>query len=135
MRDYQRGVDAIDQALADQLGVNRTDLRVLDELGQGPLAAGELAVRVGLSPAAMTTSLDRLEDKGHARRIRDANDRRKVRVELTERARRIHRDAMGPIAGDGERLLAAFSEPEIARILEFLRSACAANDDHVTRVR
>lgn len=135
MREYQRGVDAIDQAVAGRLGVNRTDLRVLDELFDGPRAAGDLAVRVGLSPAAMTTALDRLEDKGHARRIRDAADRRKVLVEMSEKARHICEDAMDPIVEDGERLLAGFSEPEIARLGGFLRSACAANERHVARLR
>ena len=135
MRDYQRGVDAIDQAVADRLGINRTDLRIIDELSDGPRAAGDLAVRVGLSAAAMTTALDRLENKGHARRIRDSGDRRKVLVEITEAARAVCQEAMGPIAEEGRLLLAGFTEPEIARIAGFLQSACTANDRQVARLR
>ena len=135
MREYQRGVDAIDQAVADRLGVNRTDLRVLDELFDGPRSAGELATRVGLSPAAMTTAVDRLESKGHARRVRDSADRRKVLVELTEQTRRVLWEAMGPIVADGERLLGDFTEAELARINAFVRAACELNDRNVARLR
>jgi len=134
-QEYQRGVDAIDEAVADRLGINRTDLRIIDELSGGPQAAGELATRIGISPAAMTTALDRLERKGHARRIRDPEDRRKVLVELTDQTQAVCEEAMGPIAAEGEKLLAPYSEDELARFLEFMQAAIAAGRRHVERLR
>ena len=64
-------------------GINRTDLRCLDILGQrGPLTAGQLAEAMHLSTGAITTLVDRLERAGYARRSRDTTDRRRVLVEL-----------------------------------------------------
>src|SRR5687768_4217258 len=64
-RAYQVAVEKRDAACCKLLGVNRTDGRCLDVIDQRPgLTAGELATAVGLSPAAVTTALDRLEKRG-----------------------------------------------------------------------
>jgi len=49
------------------------------------LAATELAEASMLTSGAMTNRIDRLEQEGLVRRMRDRIDRRRVRVELTER--------------------------------------------------
>src|SRR5437867_7958987 len=79
IRRYQRETDALDQALADRLGLNRTDLRCVDLLLEQPRSPKELADAAGLSQSAMTTALDRLERMGYARRVRDDPDRRRLR--------------------------------------------------------
>ena len=66
IRRYQREIDALDQALAERLGLNRTDLRCVDVLLDRPLSMTELADQAGLSQSAMTTALDRLENAGYA---------------------------------------------------------------------
>src|ERR1700737_4986513 len=81
---FQRSTDAFDDAVAQRLGLNRTDLRCLDWLFDGPRTAGQLAGATGLTSAATTTLLDRLERRGLLRRVRDTTDRRKVLVEMTE---------------------------------------------------
>src|SRR5215211_5601905 len=81
---FQRSTDAFDDAVAEQLQLNRTDLRCLDWLYDGPKSAGEVAAAIGLSSAATTTLIDRLERRGLVRRIRDTADRRKVLVEMTQ---------------------------------------------------
>src|SRR3954447_9776369 len=86
-RASQSATDAVDHAVADQLGVNRTDMRILDLLSQLPdrrMTAGELAEKAVLSTAAITAAVDRLERKGYARRTRDTADRRRVFIELGE---------------------------------------------------
>lgn len=135
IQEYQRGVDAIDDAVAARLGVNRTDLRALDVLSGGPQPAGELAAQVGLSAAAMTTALDRLERKGLVRRSRDAADRRKVFVEMTEEAQRVCWEVMGPIVEEGVKLLEPYSNDDLLKFAEFLRTACESNERHVSRIR
>src|SRR5947207_14950505 len=82
--EFQSAADLVDEAAAARLGVNRTDLRCLGLLSvRGPLSAGQLARASGLSPAATTTALDRLERAGYARRVAHPGDRRGVLVELT----------------------------------------------------
>ena len=70
--------DIADQAVADYLGINRTDARCLDIIGRlGGVSAGRLARESGLSTGAVTTVLDRLERAGYARRTSDPGDRRR----------------------------------------------------------
>src|SRR4051794_1476360 len=83
VRRSQLATDRFDQAVADALGVNRTDMRCLDVLErEGPVTAGRLAGSTGLTSGAITTVIDRLERGGFARRLRDPGDRRRVLVEL-----------------------------------------------------
>lgn len=50
----------------------------------GSCPSGHIAVRLGLSPNAITPLLDRLEKSGLIQRRRDADDRRVVHVDLTD---------------------------------------------------
>ena len=43
----------------------------------------ELAAEAGLTTGAVTAVIDRLERAGYARRVRDDEDRRRVKVEVT----------------------------------------------------
>ena len=70
-------------AVAQHFGLSLTEqnaISVIDRLG--PLSAGEIAAHTGLATASVTSLIDRLEAKGFARRVRDAQDRRRVFVEL-----------------------------------------------------
>ena len=52
----------------------------------GPITAGELAERTGLTTGAITGVIDRLEKAGFVRRVKDPDDRRRVIIEpLAER--------------------------------------------------
>ena len=50
---------------------------------EGPLSIHELAKRVSLGKSTLTNALDRLEASGEVMRIRSAEDRRKIVIELT----------------------------------------------------
>ena len=64
------------------VGLNSTDLECLDLLYlAGVTTAGRLASHTGLTTGAMTAVIDRLEDAGFVRRLRDPHDRRRVLVE------------------------------------------------------
>ncbi len=81
------------QAVAQRLGLNLTDLKCLDlARGEPRLTPGRLAELTGLTTAAVTSILDRLEHSGFVRRERDPNDRRKILVRpLSERAEEVAR--------------------------------------------
>src|SRR5262247_794665 len=81
----------LSDTVAKIVGLNSTDLECLDLLEiAGPTTAGRLAEHAGLTTGAMTAVIDRLERAGFARRLRDAEDRRCVRVEaLPDNLRRI----------------------------------------------
>ncbi len=56
----------------------------------GPLTIQELARRSGLVKSTLTAALDRLEAQGQVVRVRSAEDRRKIHIELTPANRAMH---------------------------------------------
>ena len=68
--ELRQAADLLDEAVAAQVGLNRTDLRCLGIIyRRGRLTAGELAEESGLTPGAITTVLDRMERAGFANRV------------------------------------------------------------------
>jgi len=135
VRSSQSATERFDQAVAEALGINRTDMRALDvlELG-GPLSAGELAERTGLTTGAMTTALDRLERAGYARRARDPGDRRRVRVEVTKKAQKDAGRFYAEHAAISERLYERYTQDELELLLGFVRAGRIFNEAHAARV-
>jgi len=83
-RELAFSLDALDQAAAERLGVGRSDLRCLDVLSQREnVTAGDLAHAVGLSPAALSAALRRLQARGYIVRDHAEHDRRTVYVRMT----------------------------------------------------
>ena len=134
VQGYQRSTDFLDDTVADHLDLNRTDLRCLDWLFDGPKAAGQLGEATGLSSAATTTLVDRLERKDLVRRFRDASDRRKVLVELTDRARDVTTRLYGPLVLEGATLLERYTDDEIAMLSEFFHMSSELTDRHRSRI-
>ena len=136
VRAFQTAVDAVDEAVAGRLGLNRTDLRCLDLLGQhGAMTAGELATASGLTTGAITRLLDRLEGAGYARRMRDTGDRRRVLVELTELANTRATELYGPIGEAGQTELERYTADQLTLLRDFLRRGRALYEERVGRIR
>lgn len=133
---FQDATEQVDDAVAQRLGVNPTDRRCMAALFvHGRLNAGHLATASGLSPGATTTAIDRLEQAGYARRVRDASDRRSVIVELTPLAHRRIDELYGPIGREGLARLERYSENELVLLGGFLEEGRQLQLDHVTRIR
>ncbi len=136
VRRSQNRTDAFDEAVAEALGINRTDHRCLDVLAQeGPTTAGRLAELVGLTSGAMTTVVDRLERAGYARRVRDEHDRRRIHIELTEAALEAAGPYYEPLARMADELYARYSENELALLLDFLRQAAELHERELSALR
>ncbi len=90
LRQIIRAMDIHSRYLSKKYGLTGPQLVVASEIGQsGAITIGELAKRVSLSQATVTTILDRLEAKELATRIRSQQDKRRVYVDITEKTRRI----------------------------------------------
>lgn len=75
---------ALNAVLAHRMGLSVTDLGALHQLvGRPPLGTVELARHLGMSSAAATVLVDRLERAGYVQRRRDEKDRRRVILEVT----------------------------------------------------
>ena len=127
MRDASaRGV-LYSQAVAERLGVNSTDLECLDFIAlRGPLTAGELAAAAGLTSGAITGVIDRLERAGFARRERDRDDRRKVRVALQPTVLERIYPLFKPMERAATSALSLYGEKELALLLDFVERTSAA---------
>jgi DNA-binding MarR family transcriptional regulator len=110
------------QAIADRLGIHVTDHKCADILLRtGPITAGELAERTGLTTGAVTGVIDRLEKAGLVRRAKDPDDRRRVIIEpFPERIGR----QIGPLFESIGRAMASLcaqhSTQELAVIRDFI---------------
>jgi len=135
VRRSQNATDRFDQAVADALGLNRTDMRCLDVLErEGPVSAGRLAEATGLTTGAMTTALDRLERAGYARRVRDTADRRRVLVEATPQALQDVGRFYSEHAALSERLYERYTEAQLELLLGFVREGREFNERHAAQV-
>lgn len=82
MRRFVSGLVIYSQTVAERLGINATDLHVLNLLATSPsMTAGQLAEATGLTSGAVTHILDRLSAERWVRRTTDPEDRRRVLVE------------------------------------------------------
>jgi DNA-binding MarR family transcriptional regulator len=134
VRRSQAATHRFDRAVADAVGLNLTDMGCLDVLGQdGPMTAGQLAERTGLSSGAMTTALDRLELAGYARRVRDDSDRRRVVVELTEKTMLLN-EFYSEHEQLSERLYGEYTAAEIRLLLGFVRMGREFNERRAAEV-
>jgi DNA-binding MarR family transcriptional regulator len=135
VRRSQGATDRFDEAVADAVGLNRTDMRCLDVLDrEGPVPAGRLAKATGLTSGAITTVVDRLERAGYARRVRDLADRRRVLVEVTplagERVSRFYR----PHLALSERLYHRYTREQMELLLEFVRASREFNESQALKL-
>jgi DNA-binding MarR family transcriptional regulator len=131
-----QGQDAVDSAAAAFFGIHRTDLTLLDALQLGGrMAAGELARRAGLSPAAVTAALDRLERAGYVRRVRDQGDRRRVLVEVTAKMLETAEEVYGPLAARSAELLSGLTDDQLRAMIGVLERGAAMQVEHAGVLR
>lgn len=122
-------------ALAARQHLSATEEKTLDLLDRfGPLTAGELARRAGLAPASVTGLVNRLEQKGFARRIPHPEDKRSVLIEsLPERTA-----SLGPLFDDFVRsmedLFASYTDDQLETIAHFLKEAARRQAEATTRI-
>jgi DNA-binding MarR family transcriptional regulator len=116
--------------------VSRTDLNCIDIIGlRGALTAGELAAESGLSTGAVTAVIDRLEDAGYARRVRDDEDRRRVKVEVTPKLQRRADEIYTPMVEEWQALMSRATTEQLRLMVEFMREANDVKPRHMKRVR
>jgi DNA-binding MarR family transcriptional regulator len=125
------------EAIADQLGLNTTDLMCLSFLSDAePLTAGRLAEVTGLTTGSVTILIDRLEKAGYARREKDPTDRRRVIVRPV--SERIERDIAPLYASIGqawERAIEGYSTQELAVILDMLTRSVVLLQEQTAALR
>jgi len=135
IRGWQTDQDMFDDAAGAYARINRTDGRCVDILDRdGRMTAGQLAAAARLTSGAITAVLDRLEEAGLVRRVRDAADRRRVLVEVTPRLAEISAPVFGPMVEEGAGWIATYTDEQLETIVDFLERYREIISRHTTRV-
>jgi DNA-binding MarR family transcriptional regulator len=117
MQSLRRIVKALEdysQSVERRFGLTSPQLWALWELGRsGPSSLKDLAERMKLDSSTVVGVVDRLETKGLVRRSPDPQDRRRISLTPTERAKEILAAAPHPAQGH---LLAGLEGMERGRV-------------------
>jgi DNA-binding MarR family transcriptional regulator len=119
--------DLVDRAIADA-GLSADEFAIYSLLVAGPITPTELATWMAAPPTTISSSVKRLEARGHVRREPNPDDGRSYRIGLTPAGRRAHGQAGArflPVLTAVEDALGR-TEPTVMRALEGLRAALDA---------
>ncbi|GGQ85149.1 MarR family winged helix-turn-helix transcriptional regulator [Couchioplanes azureus] len=125
LRDLRTVMLDFGLTLGRRMQLHSTDLSAIEHLAfaRQPLGPGELAARLGISPAATTELVDRLERAGHVERRRDLADRRRVRLEPSQAAVQEVRKHLGSLISAFNDLAAGMPPTDRAAVLRYLTGA------------
>lgn len=136
MAELQDATQLLDESAAAQLGLNQTDLRCVRQIiHEGPKSASQLADATGLTRAAMSAALDRMETANVAKRVVDPIDRRRTLVEPTEMARQQIARIWAPIEEEGRRELAGYTAAQLQVIADFMTKSIDLQRRHTKRLQ
>jgi DNA-binding MarR family transcriptional regulator len=116
--------------------LSRHQASILDHLDEiEPTTVMDLAAHMGVTPATMSVSIDRLERKGYVVRLKDAKDRRRVHVRLTTAGVRVREASSVLDAERVEALVARLSAAERTRAVDGLALLARAAQEQMHQSR
>jgi DNA-binding MarR family transcriptional regulator len=131
LRQFTVESDVFVDVFARAHALGRSDLNAIMWISAGtssghPISIGELAQRLGLSPAATTALVDRLESAGHVSRLRDPANRRRVIVRMQQQALLLATAFFVPLGGRMREAARLFSDEELATAAAVVRRLIGA---------
>jgi DNA-binding MarR family transcriptional regulator len=137
VRAGQRATDAVDEAVTEVMGINRTDGKILDILDHfGRMSAGDLARHSHLTTGAVTAVIDRLERAGYVQRVADPGDRRRVLVDVTDKTRTLTLELMAlPLAEATRPLIRRYTNEQLELLIDFTRTGRELQERHAEWLR
>jgi DNA-binding MarR family transcriptional regulator len=100
LRGIFKAIQHYSHEVSKNYGITGPQLWAIKTLSvNGRLSLGDLGQRMYLQPSTITGLIDGLEQKRYLTRIRDREDRRVVKVELTPRGERLAKRAPDPAQG------------------------------------
>jgi DNA-binding MarR family transcriptional regulator len=115
VQDILKQFQSVNAAAANgpHVDLNMQELRLVEFLGnEGPRMMRELAEHLTVAVNSVTSIVDNLEHKGLVRRRRSEEDRRVIRVELTDPGREIYRSLVAVNLRLFRSMLGALTEDE-----------------------
>lgn len=122
------------QYISELLNVYSHDFTTIDILKEtGPITAGELAQRVGLTTGSVTSLVDRLEKRGYLTRERHPRDRRKVIIVPHYEEKTEVQNVFSNLNENMLSLSAQYTEKELLIIKRFLNEATSVIENQIIR--
>lgn len=84
-RELYEAMNRFDAYTAKVLGVHPSDIRCLNALLDGPMTAGQIAARLGLTTGTVTALINRLVKAGYVVRRVSKTDKRQTDISLDPR--------------------------------------------------
>lgn len=125
------------QAAAAKYGLGITDMKMISTLMQEEaMTAGQLGQRLGLTTGAVTTAIDRLEQRGCVKRTPDTKDRRKVIVSLDESnmAKFSKANVYDSIAAAYAKLLDQYSTEELEFLAQYHQATVKITKQEIAKL-
>jgi DNA-binding MarR family transcriptional regulator len=114
-------------------GLTPVQARLLCMVAEGPRGMAELAQCFGVEKAALTGLVDRVEQRGLAKRTPVQGDRRALHVTLTDTGQRAAAAFHGEVTAELERLLASLAPPDREHFQRAMAAIIAACRTHTAR--
>lgn len=135
LRVLQTAMTDAETAMARRMRLGQTDMAAMTHLASARQSVGPgwLSARLGLTPAAATELVDRLEKAGHLARERDRADRRRVNLIPTAGSLIEVNDHLRPLLDAVDAVAGEFTEHERSAILRFLSEVSAIYDEFADR--
>jgi DNA-binding MarR family transcriptional regulator len=109
-------------AVVKAKGINVLEWRVLAATSDARRSIGELADMTLAQQPTLTKVIDRMARDGWVMRVRDAQDGRRVWVEITDKGSAMVRDLLAEAKQHEDRVLAGYSAAEADALKETLRT-------------
>ena len=126
---WQDATQKYDEAVGEIYGLSAAERLCLSFLWPNPQTASAIARHIRLTPAAVTSLIDRLEKRGYVRRKPDPDDRRKVMVEAAEEAQKVTIAAYLPLRDAGATALAKYTEAELRTVARVLADSLGIQEE------
>lgn len=126
LRELTRVAEQTAPAIARRAALTHNELRAMEHLMDRPMGPGELARVLGVSSAAASGIIDRLETRGHVERSAHASDGRRTSVTVRASGREEMLAHLMPMFRELAELDAGLDDQERAAVDRYLAGAVRA---------
>ena len=103
--------------------VNMSQLKAMTAFSEDSLLSmGELCKMANIKMPSMTEAVDRFEKEGILDRIRDDEDRRVVKVKMTEKGKKMHKEVLKKRADELTKIFGVLTTKDRTKLVDSLKN-------------
>ena len=103
--------------------VNMSQLKAMTAFSEDSLLSmGELCKMANIKMPSMTEAVDRFEKEGILDRIRDDKDRRVVKVKMTEKGKKMHKEVLKKRADELTKIFGVLTTEDRTKLVDSLKN-------------